>query len=105
MSLQNAYSWGYADTEHLKWQNDLILNDQFPFKLLPTIGDVNYFELNDININNKYLNQLFDDKSLSHILNIDICVSLMALGDLQCSVYSCLENEHDCGKLKRYSNK
>ncbi|XP_046401994.1 sedoheptulokinase-like [Ischnura elegans] len=35
MSVQNAASWGYFDTEAMSWETDLLAEDGFPVHLLP----------------------------------------------------------------------
>ncbi len=40
-----------------------------------------------------------DSNSQNRIINAKVHV---ALGDLQCAIYSCLENEFDCGNCFNY---
>ena len=82
MSPHNSLSWGFFDLEGNKWQN--IDCEQFPKHLLPCIKNVG------CSISNK-INLIGRDRSLDASLYV-------SLGDLQCSVYSCLEAENDCGK-------
>ncbi|CAF1043118.1 unnamed protein product [Brachionus calyciflorus] len=82
MSNQNALSWGYFDLKQNSWQMDLVKSDKFPSNLLPKVD--------------------FPGHKMSHqVLLLDNFIKLdsiiyNALGDLQCSVMSCLENETDC---------
>lgn len=81
MSAQNALSWGYFDLNKLEWQEDLKLASAFPFELLPKVSQAGTFISDSVTILNKTLFNTF---------------IYCSLGDLQCSVYSCLENENDC---------
>ena len=81
MSPHNALSWGYFDLDENKWQSEL-LNEgiRFPARLLPNVENVGY------TISNR-TNTFSSD-----------CCTYVSLGDLQCSVYSCLEKDTDCSR-------
>ena len=84
MSPHNALSWGYFDFELNKWQETLT-PDVFPAYLLPKIAN-----------SGEVVSKSARVCGTSRVLDSSVRV---ALGDLQCSVYSCLETETDCGKL------
>ncbi|XP_059048689.1 sedoheptulokinase-like [Achroia grisella] len=80
MSDQNAASWGYFDTKNNKWNTDILQSIDFPVNLLPKImksGD-------------------FAGKLNSSWNGIPEGIPIsVAMGDLQCSILSTLENEYD----------
>lgn len=84
MSDQNALSWGYFSLDEMKWQNELKECDLFPYSILPKVSRSATKISSSVNILNR---KLFNASIYS------------SLGDLQCSVYSCLENSDDCGKF------
>ncbi|XP_026756215.2 sedoheptulokinase-like [Galleria mellonella] len=80
MSDQNAASWGYFNTENNKWNTDILQSIDFPVNLLPKIIKSGEFA--------GKLNSSWNG------IPEGIPVSV-AMGDLQCSILSTLENEHD----------
>ncbi|KAM9441379.1 sedoheptulokinase [Clarias gariepinus] len=80
MSAQNAASWGYFNTTNNKWNTEILKGAGFPVHLLPMVVDSGSiagetcFEWHGIPVNTPVG---------------------AALGDFQCSVYSCMTNKMD----------
>ena len=80
MSPHNALSWGYFNLDENRWQyEDLNKYSKFPTRLLPDVKSTG-----------------FTTSNMTKEFGASINVSL---GDLQCSVYSCLESDTDCSKF------
>uniref|UniRef100_A0A1B6GLB0 Sedoheptulokinase n=1 Tax=Cuerna arida TaxID=1464854 RepID=A0A1B6GLB0_9HEMI len=80
MSVQNAASWGYFNTEQMAWNKELLQEAEFPTQLLPEVipsGDI--------------AGTLADQW---HGIPIGTPIAA-ALGDLQCSVLATLRNSDD----------
>ncbi len=81
MSIQNAASWGYFNTQEKTWNLDILKTVDFPIHLLPKV---------------------MDSGSVAGTLSKTWCgiprgsEVLTALGDMQCSVLSTLANEIAC---------
>ena len=81
MSIQNAASWGYFNTQGKTWNLDILKTVNFPIHLLPKV---------------------IDSGSVAGTLSKTWCgiprgtQVLTALGDMQCSVLSTLANEIVC---------
>lgn len=80
MSIQNAASWGYFDTESCSWNKTLLESAGFPVHLLPDVVE-----------SKKVVGQLTEQW---HGIPAGTPVGA-ALGDLQCSVLSTLKNFDD----------
>lgn len=80
MSAQNAAGWGYFNTETRTWNIDRLEEANFPLHLLP-----------DVTVAGSIVGHM---SSTWYGIPEGTPV-FAALGDLQCSVYSIMENEHD----------
>lgn len=80
MSVQNAASWGYFNTVKKEWNKEILESAGFPVYLLPEVVD-----------SGTVAGTLGDTW---HSIPAGIPV-VAALGDLQCSVLSTLQNEDD----------
>ncbi|XP_071447302.1 sedoheptulokinase-like isoform X2 [Hetaerina americana] len=81
MSVQNAASWGYFDTEAMSWETDLLAENDFPVHLLPPMV-------------------LKSGSVAGHLVNSWYGIPAgtpvgAALGDLPCSVLATLVSETD----------
>ncbi|XP_077168815.1 sedoheptulokinase isoform X2 [Paroedura picta] len=75
MSVQNAASWGYFNTTQKTWNTDILRESHFPIHLLPEVVDPG---------------DLAGKSSCTwHAIPKGTEVGV-ALGDCQCSVYSCM---------------
>ncbi|XP_072209461.1 sedoheptulokinase isoform X3 [Excalfactoria chinensis] len=80
MSVQNAASWGYFNSRNKSWNTDILKKSGFPVHLLPEVGDPGSIAGRTI--------------SAWHGIPKGTKVGI-ALGDFQCSVYSCLTERTD----------
>ncbi|XP_071431509.1 sedoheptulokinase isoform X3 [Pithys albifrons albifrons] len=80
MSIQNAASWGYFNCRSKSWNTDILEKSGFPVHLLPEVGDPGSIAGSTI--------------SAWHGIPKGAKVGI-ALGDFQCSVYSCLTERTD----------
>ncbi|KFP11940.1 Sedoheptulokinase, partial [Egretta garzetta] len=80
MSVQNAASWGYFNCRNKSWNTDVLKKSSFPVHLLPEVGDPGSIAGRTI--------------SAWHGIPKGAKVGI-ALGDFQCSVYSCLTERTD----------
>ncbi|XP_021271195.1 sedoheptulokinase isoform X1 [Numida meleagris] len=80
MSVQNAASWGYFNSRNKSWNTDILKKSGFPVDLLPEVGDPGSIAGRTI--------------SAWHGIPKGTKVGI-ALGDFQCSVYSCLTKRTD----------
>ncbi|NWU97823.1 SHPK Sedoheptulokinase, partial [Upupa epops] len=80
MSVQNAASWGYFNSRNKSWNTDTLKNSGFPVHLLPEVGDPGSIAGSTI--------------CAWHGIPKGATVGI-ALGDFQCSVYSCLTERTD----------
>ena len=77
--------------------NKLIRYDQssrFPANLLPVVkkpGELLDCKENRVNLSIR--------DNLNNQYSVNNANVHVALGDLQCAIYSCLENEYDCGNI------
>lgn len=88
MSIQNAASWGFFNTQIKEWNVDILKSVNFPVHLLPKVVDPGTI-----------VGQL--SKNWSGIpRGVDV---FTALGDMQCSVLSIAANEQDCTAILNIS--
>ncbi|NXA35240.1 SHPK Sedoheptulokinase, partial [Eudromia elegans] len=80
MSDQNAASWGYFSSRSKSWNTDILKKSGFPVHLLPEVGDPGSIAGRTI--------------CAWHGIPKGAEVGI-ALGDFQCSVYSCLTEKTD----------
>ncbi|NWZ23515.1 SHPK Sedoheptulokinase, partial [Asarcornis scutulata] len=80
MSIQNATSWGYFNAKTKSWNTDVLKKSGFPLHLLPEVGDPGSIAGRTI--------------CAWHGIPKGTEVGI-ALGDFQCSVYSCLTERTD----------
>ncbi|NXC14303.1 SHPK Sedoheptulokinase, partial [Corythaeola cristata] len=80
MSIQNAASWGYFNSRNKSWNTDILKKSGFPIHLLPEVGDPGDIAGRTI--------------CAWHGIPKGAKVGV-ALGDFQCSVYSCLTERTD----------
>ncbi|XP_057272245.1 sedoheptulokinase isoform X2 [Pezoporus wallicus] len=80
MSVQNAASWGYFNSRNKSWNTDILKESDFPIHLLPEVGDPGSIAGRTV--------------SAWHGIPKGAKVGI-ALGDFQCSVYSCLTERTD----------
>lgn len=80
MSVQNAASWGYFNSRNKSWNTDILKKSGFPVHLLPEVGDPGSIAGRTI--------------CAWHGIPKGTKVGI-ALGDFQCSVYSCLTERTD----------
>ena len=80
MSVQNAAGWGYFNCATNQWNDDILKNANFPTDLLPTVIE-----------SGTVAGYLKEDW---YSMRKNVMVSA-ALGDLQCSALSALENFND----------
>ncbi|XP_009556779.2 sedoheptulokinase isoform X1 [Cuculus canorus] len=80
MSIQNAASWGYFDSRNKSWNTDILKKSGFPLHLLPEVRDPGSIAGRTI--------------CAWHGIPKGAKVGI-ALGDFQCSVYSCLTERTD----------
>ncbi|NXG35819.1 SHPK Sedoheptulokinase, partial [Dromaius novaehollandiae] len=80
MSVQNAASWGYFNSRSKSWNIDILKKSGFPVHLLPEVGDPGSIAGRTI----------YAWHGIPKGAEVGI-----ALGDLQCSVYSCLTERTD----------
>ncbi|XP_062479488.1 sedoheptulokinase isoform X1 [Pezoporus occidentalis] len=80
MSVQNAASWGYFNSRNKSWNTDILKESGFPIHLLPEVGDPGSIAGRTV--------------SAWHGIPKGAKVGI-ALGDFQCSVYSCLTERTD----------
>ncbi|NXA05338.1 SHPK Sedoheptulokinase, partial [Sapayoa aenigma] len=80
MSVQNAASWGYFNSRSKSWNTDILKNSGFPVHLLPEVGDSGSIAGRTV--------------CAWHGIPKGAKVGI-ALGDFQCSVYSCLTERTD----------
>ncbi|XP_039612479.1 sedoheptulokinase [Polypterus senegalus] len=80
MSVQNAASWGYFNTQKRKWNLEILRNSDFPVYLLPEVVESG-------SIAGKTTREW-------HLVPVEVEVGV-ALGDFQCSVYSCMRDKTD----------
>ncbi|XP_064534019.1 sedoheptulokinase isoform X1 [Pseudopipra pipra] len=80
MSVQNAASWGYFNSRSKSWNTDILKKSGFPVHLLPEVGDPGSIAGRTT--------------CAWHGIPKGVKVGI-ALGDLQCSVYSCLTERTD----------
>ncbi|ETE57879.1 hypothetical protein L345_16402, partial [Ophiophagus hannah] len=80
MSVQNAASWGYFNTPEKSWNTKLLKDSGFPIHLLPEVVDSG---------------DLAGETCRAwHQIPAGTKVGV-ALGDFQCSVYSCMSENSD----------
>ncbi|XP_034608591.1 sedoheptulokinase isoform X3 [Trachemys scripta elegans] len=80
MSVQNAASWGYFNSRSKSWNTEILRESGFPLDLLPEVGDPG-----DIAGRMSH-----DWHGIPKGTEVGI-----ALGDFQCSVYSCMTERTD----------
>uniref|UniRef100_A0A8C4STC3 Sedoheptulokinase n=1 Tax=Erpetoichthys calabaricus TaxID=27687 RepID=A0A8C4STC3_ERPCA len=80
MSVQNAASWGYFNTQKRKWNLEILRDSDFPVYLLPEVVESG-------SIAGKTRREW-------HGVPVEVDVGV-ALGDFQCSVYSCMRDKTD----------
>ncbi|NXM27835.1 SHPK Sedoheptulokinase, partial [Oxyruncus cristatus] len=80
MSVQNAASWGYFNSRRKSWNTDILKKSGFPVHLLPEVGDPGSIAGRTTHA--------------WHGIPKGVEVGI-ALGDFQCSVYSCLTERTD----------
>ncbi|XP_044850003.1 sedoheptulokinase isoform X2 [Mauremys mutica] len=80
MSVQNAASWGYFNSRSKSWNTEILRESGFPLDLLPEVGDPG-----DIAGRMPH-----DWHGIPKGTEVGI-----ALGDFQCSVYSCMTERTD----------
>ncbi|XP_027675996.1 sedoheptulokinase isoform X2 [Chelonia mydas] len=80
MSVQNAASWGYFNSRSKSWNTEILRESGFPLDLLPEVGDPG-----DIAGRMPH-----DWHGIPKGAEVGI-----ALGDFQCSVYSCMTERTD----------
>ncbi|OWK57304.1 Sedoheptulokinase [Lonchura striata] len=80
MSVQNAASWGYFNCRNKSWNTDILKKSSFPVHLLPEVGDSGSIAGRTT--------------CAWHGIPKGAKVGI-ALGDFQCSVYSCLTERTD----------
>ncbi|NWI95551.1 SHPK Sedoheptulokinase, partial [Pitta sordida] len=80
MSVQNAASWGYFNSRSKSWNTDILEKSGFPVHLLPEVGDPGSIAGRTVRA--------------WHGIPKGTEVGI-ALGDFQCSVYSCLTERTD----------
>jgi hypothetical protein len=112
MSIQNAMSWGYFDIERTKWQQEMLrflkkINKNLKIYTLfhSAMVFLLIFSLNCENFPSNLLSEVKEPgfrisnsvKLIGQTKELN-CSIYVPLGDLQCSVRSCLENDNDCSK-------
>ncbi|XP_015913667.1 sedoheptulokinase [Parasteatoda tepidariorum] len=80
MSAQNAAGWGYFDTETRTWNTERLKEADFPLRLLPEVTIAG-------NIVGRMPTAWYGIPAGTPVF--------AALGDLQCSVFSSMETDHD----------
>ncbi|XP_074869467.1 sedoheptulokinase isoform X2 [Carettochelys insculpta] len=80
MSIQNAASWGYFNSRSRSWNTEILSESGFPIDLLPEVGDPGGIA-----------GRMPRDW---HGIPKGTAVGI-ALGDFQCSVYSCMTERTD----------
>ncbi|XP_067422141.1 sedoheptulokinase isoform X2 [Emydura macquarii macquarii] len=80
MSVQNAASWGYFNSRSKSWNTEILRESGFPIHLLPEVGDPGGIA-----------GRMSHDW---HGIPTGTEVGI-ALGDFQCSVYSCMTERTD----------
>ncbi|XP_038231657.1 sedoheptulokinase isoform X2 [Dermochelys coriacea] len=80
MSIQNAASWGYFNSRSKSWNTEILRESGFPLDLLPEVGDPGGIAGR----------MPHDWHGIPKGAEVGI-----ALGDFQCSVYSCMTERTD----------
>ncbi|XP_037666556.1 transient receptor potential cation channel subfamily V member 1 isoform X4 [Choloepus didactylus] len=80
MSDQNAVSWGYFNTQSQRWNLDILRASGFPIHLLPDIAEPG-------SVAGRTSHAWFEIPKGTEVG--------VAMGDLQCSVYSCMAHRTD----------